>query len=263
MTGPVRSILLAAACSLLLGCQGGGLASPRTAPQADETPQLRRDVTEARQRAVMAEVEAERLASRVAELENQLREAQALSQRAPEARDVGQTIEDIRLTSPSRIEEVELEEPAPVEPAPVPRSSPTGAATGSPAADPTASGDSPQFLYDRAYALFHQKRYADSEAAFHQFLAKHSGSHLADNAQFWIGESRWARGDFSSALTAFMATVEGFPHGNKVSDALLKAGRCLEALGQKQRAVATYEELVTRFPSSAAALSAEQRLREL
>ncbi|MEM1181299.1 MAG: tol-pal system protein YbgF [Acidobacteriota bacterium] len=256
MTGAVRALLVTAACSLVFGCGSGLTPAPKT--QVDETPRLRSELLEARQRAVMAEVEAERLASKVAELERQLREARALSQRAPTARETRAAIEDIALPSTqSAIEEVDLDVP------PAPAATPP-ASTGltSPQPAPPA-GASPQALYDRAYSLFHEKRYAASEAAFEEFLGRHRDSHLADNAQFWIGESRWARGDFSSALTAFMATVEGFPHGNKVADALLKAGRCLEALGQKQRAMATYQELVARFPASAAALSAEQRLEEL
>ncbi|MEM8993210.1 MAG: tol-pal system protein YbgF [Acidobacteriota bacterium] len=249
----MRALFLAATFTLVSGCQSGLTSRPEARP--DETPRLRSELIEAKQRAVMAEVEAERLASKVADLERQLREARSLAQQAPPARDAEAVIDDVTLSSPRGVEEVELEElppPAVETPAPPPTVETS-----------TPGGESPQALYDRAYSLFHEKRYADAEAAFNQFLARHRSSHLADNAQFWIGESRWARGDFSSALAAFMATVEGFPHGNKVADALLKAGRCLEALGQKQRAGATYRELVTRFPSSAAALSAEQRLQEL
>ncbi|MEO1369337.1 MAG: tol-pal system protein YbgF, partial [Acidobacteriota bacterium] len=251
---PVRALLLAATFTLVSGCQSGLTSRPETRP--DETPRLRSELIEAKQRAVMAEVEAERLASKVADLERQLREARSLARQAPPARSADAVIDDVTLSSPRGIEEVELDEPPP----PV---TPTPAPAVTTPAPPLPDEESPQALYDRAYSLFHEKRYADAEAAFNQFLSRHRSSHLADNAQFWIGESRWARGDFSSALAAFMATVEGFPHGNKVADALLKAGRCLEALGQKQRAVATYQELVTRFPSSAAALSAEQRLQEL
>lgn len=248
-------LTLALAAVLLCACQSGGGLIRQDDPKAERIRQLQGELLEAQRRAVMAEVEAERLESKVDQLERELRDARSRAQQAPPARNAGQVIEDLAIDeTPARrdIEEVELEEPA-AEPA----------ANPTPGAPPPGESESAQSLYDAAYTLFHEKRYAEAEAAFARFLALHSRSHLADNAQFWIGESRWARGDFSSALSAFMATVEGYPHGNKVADALLKAGRCLEALGQKSRAIATYEELVTRFPDSAAAISAEERLGDL
>lgn len=57
--------------------------------------------------------------------------------------------------------------------------------------------------------------------------------------------------------------MEAYPEGNKVPDALLKAGRCLERLGDRQAATATYEEIVRRFGASAAAAAARERLAEL
>ena len=274
-----RLVVLVLASVLLSACQsGGGGLVRQDDSQGDRIRELQRELVEARQRAVMAEVEAERLESKVDSLERELRDARSRAQQAPPARNAGQVIEDVSINetaSRTTIEEVELEEPSPspttrATPSPqttqtTPPSTPSSTQPPTPAGQTISSGDdeSAQSLYDQAYTLFHEKRYAEAESAFGRFLSRHSDSHLADNAQFWIGESRWARGDFSSALSAFMATVEGYPHGNKVADALLKAGRCLEALGQKSRAVATYEELVTRFPSSAAAISAQERLGDL
>ena len=263
-----RLVVLALASVLLSACQSGGGLIRQDNSQAKRIQQLQRDLVEARQRAVMAEVEAERLESKVDSLERELRDARSRTQQAPPARNAGQVIEDVAIdetASRATIEEVELEEPESIRPTPgpSPRPSTPSASTTTGQTDPSSDGESAQSLYDQAYTLFHEKRYAEAEAAFGHFLSRHADSHLADNAQFWIGESRWARGDFSSALRAFMGTVEGYPHGNKVADALLKAGRCLEALGQKSRAVATYEELVTRFPSSAAAISAQERLGDL
>lgn len=120
-----------------------------------------------------------------------------------------------------------------------------------------------QALYDRGYTLYHQGHYADAEASFQRFLEANSASELADNAQYWIGECRYARDDLRGALEAFRRTVEIFPQGNKVADALLKAGQCLEGLGQKDDARSTYREVLRRFPGSAAGAVAEERLAKL
>ncbi len=120
-----------------------------------------------------------------------------------------------------------------------------------------------QALYDRGYTLYHQGHYADAEASFQRFLEGNPTSELADNAQYWIGECRYARDDLRGALDAFRRTVESFPQGNKVADALLKAGQCLEGLGQKDDARASYREVAKRFPGSAAGAVAEERLAKL
>ena len=118
-------------------------------------------------------------------------------------------------------------------------------------------------LYDQGYTLFHQGRFIDAESAFRRFLQEHPDNDHADNAQYWIGEARYARDDARGALAAFRETVDRYPHGNKVPDALLKAGQCLEKLGDREGARATYREVTRRFPESAASAAAEDRLAGL
>jgi tol-pal system protein YbgF len=103
----------------------------------------------------------------------------------------------------------------------------------------------------------------DAEASFQRFLQANPKSELADNAQYWIGECRYARGDNRGALAAFRETVERYPEGNKVPDALLKAGQSLEALGDSDGARASYAEVVRRYAGTAAAAVAEERRAKL
>ena len=91
----------------------------------------------------------------------------------------------------------------------------------------------------------------------------HPNSDLADNAQFWIGAARFQRGDISGALAAFRETIAGFPRGNKVPDALLKSGECLERLGDSEEARRVYREVIDRFPTTAASALARERLDAL
>jgi tol-pal system protein YbgF len=117
-----------------------------------------------------------------------------------------------------------------------------------------------QAIYDRGYTLYHQGRYVDAESSFQRFLQAHADTGLADNARFWIGESRFARGDFMSALLAYQEVLDHHPTGNKVADALLKSGDCLLELDNAEGARQRYEEVARRFPGSAAAVMAEERL---
>ncbi len=245
---------------LAVGCSSAPTSKPVAQPS--ETQELRRRLVGMEQRAIMGEVEAKRLRAEVESLERELAEVKEQAKRtAPTATPsapIGDGIGGIDL-APS-IESAELEEPAP------------GPSLGNPlGGTPDASGpgstirygESAQEIYDQGYALFHNRQYEQAELAFGQVLEHHRDHELADNALFWIGESRYARGDYSGALDAFSATVERYPGGNKVGDAMLKAGKCLEALGQTARAVQTYEELRTLFPGTAAAIVAEERLGRL
>jgi tol-pal system protein YbgF len=126
-----------------------------------------------------------------------------------------------------------------------------------------AAGAEARVLYDQAYASFHQGRFVDSETAFRRFLQQFPGTDLSDNAAYWIGECRYARGDMKAALAAFQEAIERFPSGNKIPDALYKAGLSLESLGDPASAKDSYREIVSRFPESGAAALAQERLREL
>ncbi|MEO8276149.1 MAG: tol-pal system protein YbgF [Thermoanaerobaculia bacterium] len=124
----------------------------------------------------------------------------------------------------------------------------------------TTAASSAQELYDQSLDLLQLQRLDEAAAGFRRFLAENAGSDLADNAQFWLAEGDLRRGDVSGALTGFRSVVERYPEGNKVPDALLKIGACLTSLGEADSAATVYRELLTRFPESAAAEAARQRL---
>ena len=120
-----------------------------------------------------------------------------------------------------------------------------------------------QAVYDEAYTFYHQGKYPQAEARFEEFLAESPQSELSDNAQFWIGASRFERGDYRGALEAFRRTVERYPEANKVPDALYKMGQAFEELHETSQAVAVYDELVRRYPDTAAATLAAERKAKL
>lgn len=249
-----------------LGCGGGLIRSP--GPDAGEVDELKRQVVELERQARVYEVEMARLEEEIAELETELsaaREAAAReAARTAEVEAAAPPPEDDAGLGPIRlsqgIEETELEESE----AP-PRSAEPPPPAAAPPEPPPPAPASPEALrlYDDGYTLFHQKRYDEAEERFRRFLALHGETELADNAQFWIGECRYARDDFAAALEAFTSTVERYPQGNKVADALLKAGKCLERLDRREEARQTYLEITDRFPTSAAAAAARERLESL
>jgi tol-pal system protein YbgF len=158
---------------------------------------------------------------------------------------------------------VKISAAEPLRPNPAP-TGPKAPGAAPPAAQGGAeSGAATQALYDRGYTLFHQGRYVDAEASFQRYLQANPANELSDNAEYWIGECRYSRGDLRGALAAFRETVERYPDGNKVPDALLKAGQSLEGMGDVEGARVTYKEVIRRFAGSAAAVVAEERQAKL
>ncbi len=278
--GRARELSLSTAGTLLLvlGCAGGLGRSPD--PGGEEMAKLRRQIVELQRQARVDEVEIARLKEEIAALEERL----ARGRGAPASEAVADTVapppEDLEAEGSiglDPIEETELEEsdappvaaPPPAEPPPaeLPPAEPPPAepppAEPPPAEPPAPATEEALSLYDEGYTLFHQKRYGEAEQRFRRYLKLYPETELADNAQFWIGESHYARGAFAAALEAFTATVERYPRGNKVADALLKAGKCLEELGRQEEARQTYHEITDRFPSSSAAAAARERLEAL
>ncbi len=257
--------LTCAVLSAALGC-GGLLRGPEGTPVEDA--RLRRENVELRRAKTVAEVELARLRQEVTRLEAELTAARDQLARRPEPA-VEPAAEAPEAGGPEAI-------PAPVAeeslsdaeldivttPSEEPETDSYRPEADEAAASPPVSAAA-RARYDESYTFYHEKRYAEAEAGFENFLARDPGTDLADNAQFWIGECRFARGEYEGALEAFLRTIERYPSGNKVSDALFKAGRCLEAMGDRERAAATYEEVVRRFRDSAAAIAAQERLADL
>ncbi len=93
---------------------------------------------------------------------------------------------------------------------PVPSAPPHG-----PGSPPPASNASADQLYHDAFKLLEAGNYAGAERGFQSFVQRYPKHLLAGNAQYWLGESYYARRDYQKAMTAFAEgyTVEETPDG--------------------------------------------------
>lgn len=108
----------------------------------------------------------------------------------------------------------------------------------------------PRTEYDVAYSYILQRDFEAAESAFSAFLASHPGNELTGNAQYWLGESYYARGMYRPAADAFLKGYTEHRSGQKAPDSLLKLGMSLVQLGQKQAACTTFSELTSKFPNA-------------
>jgi tol-pal system protein YbgF len=118
----------------------------------------------------------------------------------------------------------------------------------------TASDASSKQLYETAYGLLLQQDYAAAEAAFDEFLRRYPGDPLAGNAQYWLGETFYVRGNFKSAAGAFLRGYQSYGRSSKAPDSLLKLAMSLDRLGQRDAACSSYGELSIKFPSAPGAV---------
>jgi len=136
---------------------------------------------------------------------------------------------------------------------------PAPAASGQPAAGAGAD----QAAYNQAFDILKAGKYVDAITAFQQFLQSWPQSALADNAQYWLGESYYVTRDFQSAAAAFQTLLDRWPDSRKAPDALLKLGYTQAELKHIAQARATLTSVSTRYPGSDAAHLAAARLLQL
>ena len=117
-------------------------------------------------------------------------------------------------------------------------------------ATPGLGGGDPKQVYETAYGYLLQQNYAAAESAFEDFLSHYPNDALAGNAQYWLGESLYVRGQFKAAAGAFLKGYQTYGKSAKAPDSLLKLAMSLDRLGQKDAACSSFAELSSRFPSA-------------
>jgi tol-pal system protein YbgF len=119
-----------------------------------------------------------------------------------------------------------------------------------PERDAAAAAANPKQLYETAYAYLMQRDYGAAQAAFEDFLARYPHDSLAGNAQYWLGEAHFVRGDYKAAAGAFLKGYQNYAGNARAADSLLKLAMSLDRLGQKDAACTSFAELSTRFPDA-------------
>ena len=112
---------------------------------------------------------------------------------------------------------------------------------------------SPEAQYEFAYGLLLQAQreqtdFTRPEQAFREFLKANPNHRLAGNANYWLGETFYARKDYQDAATTFAEGLKKYPKSEKAPDNLLKLGMALAQLKRKDDACGAFAELNRRYP---------------
>lgn len=107
----------------------------------------------------------------------------------------------------------------------------------------------PKERYKYAYSLLTKMQLAEAETAFQEFLERHGDDKLASNAQYWLGETYFARQNLPEATRAFLLGIQRYPNSTKAPDSMLKLGISLARLGKSEDSCAAFLEMQTKFPN--------------
>ncbi|MFQ6616716.1 MAG: tol-pal system YbgF family protein [Fidelibacterota bacterium] len=85
---------------------------------------------------------------------------------------------------------------------------------------------------------------------------------LADNSQYWLGESYYSLRNYKRAIAEFKKVLR-FTDDDKWDDAQLKLGLCYKSIGNAERAREEFQKLLDHFPSSEYTEKARRYLQQL
>jgi TolA-binding protein len=103
--------------------------------------------------------------------------------------------------------------------------------------------------YDEALKLYFSKQYDKAILEFESLIALSKTHDLADNSQYWIGESYYSQGEFLKAIDAFGKVIQ-YDDSNKKDHSQYKIGASYLKLDQKTEALQAFKKLVESYPDS-------------
>lgn len=124
-------------------------------------------------------------------------------------------------------------------------------------------GASPQRVYDTAWADYTSGQWELAIEGFIAYLRMFPRSVLADDAQFYIGETYFAQDRFDDAIEAYERVLLNHPDGDVIPQASYKRGLALDNLGETARARQAFELVVENHPESDMAILAQQSIDRL
>jgi tol-pal system protein YbgF len=130
--------------------------------------------------------------------------------------------------------------------------------------DSRLAGGGVNEAYKRALDLYRQGKATEAIEQFRQFVrGAGAGSDLADDAQYWIGESYYHVQDFNRAIIELNEVLLKHAKGDRVPTALLALATAFADSGDKIDARLLLQKLVSDHPQSEETSIGRKKLEEL
>ena len=120
-------------------------------------------------------------------------------------------------------------------------------------------------IYNLGMTAIIQKDHRQAILVFENFTNRFPDNLDSDNAFYWIGRSYYELKEFAKAEESFRKVLTRYEHrptsqGYKTSDSIYMLGKLNQSQNLYERAIYYFEEVIKRFPGSAAARSAKRDL---
>ncbi|MCX6120841.1 MAG: tetratricopeptide repeat protein [Ignavibacteriales bacterium] len=116
--------------------------------------------------------------------------------------------------------------------------------------------------YDAAMKAFNVHKYDDAAKGFSAIVTSGTNSELTNRAEYWLGESYFAKKKYKEALPLFQDVLK-YKNSEKKADAQFMIGQTYERLGNKAKAKEAYEKVVKNYPMSKNVKRAKARWAKL
>jgi len=154
---------------------------------------------------------------------------------------------------------VEIKHPAPIVKLP-PAPTPTPMV---PKVNQAALDEAEKNAYTAAYLSLKSGRFEEASKAFNQQLDLYPKGQYADQAWYWLGETRLAQGDHGKALHAFKYVADHYNNSVKHGTSLFKLGQISQSKNHHAEARAYYQRLIQKHADSNLAEQARAALAKL
>jgi tetratricopeptide (TPR) repeat protein len=131
----------------------------------------------------------------------------------------------------------------------------------------TKQKDITEMFYE-AVSLFSQERYNDALAIFQTILniktlKNESENKIFEKAHFEIGRCYLKINNFKEAVNYLSAMIKKFPKSDNVKNAFFHIGMAFEMAGNKEKAIAYYDKVVSMEPNDSVTKQASKKLKTI
>ena len=130
-----------------------------------------------------------------------------------------------------------------------------------PKSAPAPKPPDPEEDYTQAIRVLRdEKNFEKARDLLNEFISEYPTHELADDAQYWIGQSYYQEKNFERAILAFNKVQVDYANADKAPEALLLEAISFLNIDDRASARELLGQVIAKYPDSSAAATARQRL---